>query len=60
VAAEAKEGREVATEQFQKIEGQLGELRSTAAHTNALAIRTDQAVREIPEKIATAVSRNRR
>src|SRR4051812_11676615 len=54
ITVEAKNGREIATEQFQKIEGQLGELRSTSSHTNALAIRTDQAVREIPDKIAAA------
>jgi uncharacterized FlaG/YvyC family protein len=57
---EAKEGREIATEQFQNIEGRLGELKSTTEHTNALAIRTDQAVREIPEKIAAAVARQPR
>lgn len=64
VALEAKEGREVATEQFQKIEGRLGEMKSTTEHTNALAIRTDQRVakmaEDLPEKIANAVARNGR
>jgi hypothetical protein len=39
----AQNNSEIATEQFQKIEGRLGELKSTTEHTNAMAIRTDQA-----------------
>lgn len=61
---EAKNGREIATEQFQNIEGRLGELKSTTEHTNALAIRTDQRVAKIaedlPDKIAAALNRGRR
>jgi hypothetical protein len=64
VAVEAKNGREIATEQFQKIEGRLGELRSTTEHTNALSIRTDQRVQkmaeDLPDKIASALNRGRR
>lgn len=64
IQAEAQNGRELATEQFQNIEGRLGELKATSEHTNALAIRTDQCVRqvaqELPEKIANALSRSRR
>jgi hypothetical protein len=56
---EARHGRDIATEQFQKIEGRIGELKSTTEHTNALAIRTDHAVRQLaadlPKEIANAV-----
>jgi hypothetical protein len=60
----AEEGREVATEQFQKIEGRLGKLDATAEHNTSLAIRTDQRVakmaEDLPEKIANAIARNGR
>ncbi len=58
---EATEGRECATEQFQKVEGRLGELKATTEHTNAQAVRTQQSVERLnetlPEKIANAVRR---
>lgn len=64
VAIEAKNGREIATEQFQNIEGRLGELKSTTEHTNAMAIRTDQRVakmaEDLPDKIAASLNRGRR
>lgn len=60
----AQNGRDTATEQFKDIEGQIGGLKSTADHTNALAIRTDQAVRalasELPKQIADALHNRRR
>jgi|GEM_PF-4395077 len=64
ISTMAQNNSEIATEQFQKIEGRLGELKSTSEHTNAMAIRTDQSVRklaeDLPDKIAAAVNRGRR
>ncbi len=64
IKLEATEGRECATEQFQKVEGRLGELKATSEHTNALAVRTDQRVakmaEDLPEKIAASLARGRR
>ena len=64
IGLNAKNAGELATEQFQNIEGRLGELKSTTEHTNALAVRTDQRVQkmaeDLPDKIANAVNRGRR
>jgi hypothetical protein len=64
IAKTALNNSEVATEQFQKIEGRLGELKATTEHTNALGIRTEQRVakmaEDLPERIANAIARNGR
>jgi hypothetical protein len=64
IAKTAQNNSELATEQFQNIEGRLGELKSTTEHTNAMAVRTDQRVakmaEDLPDKIANAIARNGR
>lgn len=64
IGINARNAGELATEQFQNIEGRLGELKATTEHTNALAIRTDQRVQkmaeDLPDKIANAITRNGR
>jgi hypothetical protein len=59
VAIEAKEGREVATEQFQKIEGRLGEVKSSLQHINATQTNVNRQLENLPETIAKAIERSR-
>lgn len=64
ISKEALNGRTIATEQFQKIEGRLGKIDGVLEHANAAAVRTDQAVRnlidDLPQKIASALSLSNR
>jgi hypothetical protein len=60
---EAKNGREIATEQFQAIEGRLGEVKSSLQHMTAQQDHTerklDRMVENLPESIAKAIDRAR-
>jgi len=63
ISINARNLGEKAGEEFKKIEGKLGELKSTSQHITALAVRTDQSVRklaeDLPDKIASAIQRTR-
>jgi hypothetical protein len=54
---EAKNGREIATEQFQAIEGRLGEVKSSLQHIVRTQDRTDRQLENLPETIAKAIDR---
>jgi hypothetical protein len=62
IATSHQEWRETAIDNFQQIEGKLGELKATAQHNTALAIRTDESVKRLNENlpgIVTAAVRRR-
>jgi hypothetical protein len=55
--SEAKNGRELATEQFQNIEGRLGEVKSSLQHMVRTQDRVDRNLENLPETIAKAIER---
>lgn len=57
IKLEVKTGSEDADEQFRSIAGKLGELKGTSEQTNALAIRTDQAMRNLPNNLADQIAK---
>lgn len=54
---EAKNGREIATEQFQNIEGRLGEVKASLNHITRTQDRVDRQLENLPETIAKAIER---
>jgi hypothetical protein len=63
ISLEAVDWHDRATDEFKSIEGKLGKLEATSEHTNAAAIRTDQAVRalavDLPKQITDVLIRGR-